>query len=415
VVASPGAPSTAVPSAGISDPAIIAATTSEQPIDELFARVEESIVRVNVSTPEGTGNGSGFVAHSSGIVVTNYHVVENATKAWVEFSNKERIPVDGYLYLNHKKDIAVLKFDPTQRRSGLKSIPVAAEFPRKGVAVVAIGAPLGLDMSVTEGVVSAVRTVQELELNIGLRGHDGTWVQTTAAISPGNSGGPLMNKRGEVVAINTLTYTGDNAQALNFGISCGDINQAMKELRAAPMPVSPLSTPKYDISGVQDRSPGEDIIDVSGKPEGQQRLAALEKLTIAFLPLTFEDPFDVVVSSVRSEARNVLRKLKIDEILINDDKSVLLILMTLENAGGKLTLFITAHILVQDDSSGRPQVLKLWEKTGEVGTTSRQAILQGTLSPNLAKKIDAFFAELRADVLAARKAQANPATPASPN
>lgn len=408
----PGADSTvsdSVPGSAVSggslatDASVLAATDQEAPIEDLFARVEQSIVRVNVAYLDGTGNGSGFVIHSSGIVITNYHVIANATKAWVEFSNKERIEVDGFLYLDHRKDIAVLKFDSARKQSPLKSLPLAAAFPRKGVSVVAIGAPLGLDMSVTEGVVSAVRTTEELQTTIGLQGHDGTWVQTTAAISPGNSGGPLMNKRGEVVAINTLTYAGDNAQALNFGISSLDIGQAMGQLRSAPMSVSPVNAPKREITGEIDRSPGEDVLDVSGTPEGQKRLAALKKLTIVFLPLTFEDPHEIVIGSVRSEARQVLKRLNIEENLISNEKAALLILMKLDNAGDRLTLFVTAHILVGDESSGRPQMMKLWERTGEVGTTTRQALYVGNMSSSLKKKITEFFSRLRSDVLAARK------------
>ena len=385
------------------DTSVLAATEQEAPIDDLLARVEQSIVRVNVAYLDGTGNGSGFVIHSSGIVITNYHVIANATKAWVEFSNKERIEVDGFLFLDHKKDIAVLKFDPTKKQSPLMSLPLAAVFPRKGVSVVAIGAPLGLDMSVTEGVVSAVRTTEELQTTIGLQGHDGSWVQTTAAISHGNSGGPLMNKRGEVVAINTLTYTGDNAQALNFGISSLDIGQAMGQLSSTPMSVSPVNAPKREITGEIDRSPGEDVLDVSGTVEGQKRLAALKKLTIVFLPLTFEDPHEIVIGSVRSEARQVLKRLDIEENLISNEKAALLILMKLDNAGDRLTLFVTAHILVGDESSGRPQMMKLWERTGEVGTTTRQALFVGNMSTNLKKKITEFFSKLRSDILAARK------------
>ena len=78
---------------------------------------------------------------------------------------------------------------------------------------------------------------------------------------------------------------------------------------------------------------------------------------------------------------------------------------------GKLTLFITAQVLILDESSGRPQIVKLWERTGEVGSTTRQALAQGNMSSNLKKKIDEFFSKLRTDILAARKAQEQPAAP----
>ena len=175
-------------------------------------------MRVNVSSGQGAGNGSGFVIDAAGIIVTNYHVIAGSNRAWVEFANKDRIDVDGLLFMDHEKDIAILKFDATRCKSPLVCIPVATILPDTGTEVVAIGAPLGLDMSETEGIGSATRTADELKSSIGFNNHTGTWVQTTAAISPGNSGGPLITKRGEVVAINTMSLVGEGAQALNFGV-----------------------------------------------------------------------------------------------------------------------------------------------------------------------------------------------------
>jgi len=365
--------------------------------------VEGSVVRVNVSTSKGAGNGSGFVIDSSGIIVTNYHVISGANRAWVEFANKDRIDVDGLLFMDHEKDIAILKFDAARYKGTLMAIPVSPVQPRKGVAVVAIGAPLGLDMSITEGIVSAVRAATELEETIHLRGHKGTWVQTTAAISPGNSGGPLITKRGEVVAINTLSMVQEGVQALNFGISCEDIRRAMTEREDKPIPLSPLVAPERNIDGSASASDDDEIVDASGTPHGDKLLASLRKLVVVFLPLTFDDPRKTVVSAVRSEARRGLEKAGIEESLISNDKAALLILMKLERSGTRLGLYVTAHIIVQDDSSGRPQVVKIWERTGEIGSISQQAILTGNLPPNLRTEIKDFFARLRTDILKAKK------------
>ena len=403
------APATAtIPSPSTST--VLAVSEMELSIDELFLRMEGSVVRVNVSSSQGAGNGSGFVIDAAGIIVTNYHVIAGAHRAWVEFANKDRIDVDGLLYIDHKKDIAILKFDATRCTNPLMSIPVATVQPRKGIAVVAIGAPLGLDMSVTEGIVSAIRTAKELEESIDLTGHAGTWVQTTAAISPGNSGGPLITKRGEVVAINTLSLVGAGAQSLNFGISSEDIRQAMTELKSVPIPLSPLTAPDMHASEDSDSGGREEIHDVSGTPQGDKLLADLRKLVIVFLPLTFNDPHQTVVSAVESEARQTLEKAGIEESLISNDKAALLMLMKLERSGTRLVLFITAHIIVQDDSSGRPQAYKIWERTGEVGSISQQSILSGNLPVNLRKEIKDFFAKMRSDILKARKA-----TPATTN
>ncbi len=381
----------------------LAISETDLNIRDLFARVKGSVVRINVSSSQGAGNGSGFVIDSAGIVVTNYHVIAGSNKAWVEFANKDRIDVDGILFMDHEKDIAILKFDASRCQSPLESLPVAKILPDTGTEVVAIGAPLGLDMSVTEGIVSATRTADELRSSVGLRGHTGTWVQTTAAISPGNSGGPLITKRGEVVAINTMSLVGQGAQALNFGISCEDILHAMTELEDAPIPLSPIVAPERHAQGEEGDAGEDGIEDISGTPQGDKLLADLKKVVILFLPATFEDPRRTVVSAVESEARIILEKSGIEESLISSDKAALLTLMKLERSGSRLVLYITAHVIVQDNSSGRPQAYKVWERTGEVGSISQQAILTGNLPANLKKEIKDFFAKLKTDILKARK------------
>ncbi|MCA9009985.1 MAG: hypothetical protein KDB01_09580, partial [Planctomycetaceae bacterium] len=106
------------------------------------------------------------------------------------------------------------------------------------------------------------------------------------------------------------------------------------------------------------------------------------------------------------EARQTLQKTDIEESLISNDKAALLLLMKLERSGNRLVLYVTAHIIVQDGSSGRPQDVKIWERTGEVGSISMQSILSGNLPANLRKEIRNFFAKMRADILKARKSTA---------
>ena len=96
--------------------------------------------------------------------------------------------------------------------------------PRKGQKAIAFGAPRKLSFSVTEGIVSPVRTQEELK-KIGIDfGHDVTWVQTTATIAGGSSGGPLVNQRGEVIGVNTLGIR--NQDGLNFAVSVKDLPAA---------------------------------------------------------------------------------------------------------------------------------------------------------------------------------------------
>jgi hypothetical protein len=162
---------------------------------------------------------------ADGIIATNHHVISGAKEATATFSNGEKAKVLGTLMMDPKRDIAIIKIE----KSGLPTLNLAAELPRKGESVVACGAPRGLSFSYSEGIISAVRQGKELSE------HDeevmpGTWVQTTAPISPGNSGGPLVSRRtGEVVAANTLASLGGAAQNLNFSISSLDIADVLKK------------------------------------------------------------------------------------------------------------------------------------------------------------------------------------------
>lgn len=199
---------------------------------DLTAKVEPAVVRIDA----GASIGSGFVVDPSGLVVTNHHVVEGARSANVLFKDGSSARVTGYQGVDVAKDIVLLKLDPGPQRTALS---VRRELPRKGEAVAAFGAPQGLDFSVSQGIVSAVRTDKEIQKSVrdltgqSERALDMLWIQTTAAISGGNSGGPLVDMHGEVVGINTKTRT--HGQNLNFAVSCQDVAQLVSESFANPL------------------------------------------------------------------------------------------------------------------------------------------------------------------------------------
>ncbi len=144
--------------------------------------------------PRQHGRGSGFVIDPSGIVMTNSHVVRDADKVIVRFQNGREYEAHDIKY-DSKSDIAILKIDADH------PLPALAlgdsEDIQVGDWVLAIGSPFGLDMSVTAGIISAKGRSQ----NITDRDY---FLQTDAAVNPGNSGGPLINLKGEVVGISTV-------------------------------------------------------------------------------------------------------------------------------------------------------------------------------------------------------------------
>ena len=180
--------------------------------------VQEAVERfgsgvVVVRTPLGTG--SGFILREDGYLVTNAHVVQGEIEVTVVVYRQTEDGFEKDLYenslivaVNPFIDLALIKIHEDDL-GDTKLSPVMfgnIDDAEVGEPVFAIGAPLGMDRSVSEGIIS-----------IKNRSHEGkVYVQTTAAINPGNSGGPLFNSRGEVVAVNTLGYM--FAEGMNLSI-----------------------------------------------------------------------------------------------------------------------------------------------------------------------------------------------------
>jgi S1-C subfamily serine protease len=179
----------------------------KQELAQLVAQVDPSVVTIAISD---RSLGSGFVVDEQGLVLTNYHVIEGAKEATVIFQDKTRFKVEGFLGIAPKKDLALLRIQPGGKR--LQTLRMAEQPPAKGDKVYAFGAPMGLTGSVSDGIVASLRpgedvrdTLKKLtnrDIYADILGYDldAQWLQTTAPISPGNSGGPLVNGRGEVVA-----------------------------------------------------------------------------------------------------------------------------------------------------------------------------------------------------------------------
>lgn len=204
------------------------ATGLAQDLADVIEQSEKSLVRIEVKGAEGGSLGSGFVVSEDGLMVTNVHVMAGAEKAIAIFPNNEKYEIVGTLHIDEGRDICVTKIRMA------RSIPIklANGLPRKGETVTALGSPLGLSFTATTGIISAIRSGDDLGRDIGDSSMKGTWVQVDAALSPGNSGGPLINKKGEVVAMSTRASQGA-AQNLNFGISIVDIKAAIRQAKTS--------------------------------------------------------------------------------------------------------------------------------------------------------------------------------------
>jgi serine protease Do len=165
--------------------------------------------------------GSGFVWSSDGIIVTNNHVVEGASRITVNFQDGTQMAAK-LIGVDPDSDVAVLRVSAT----GLAAAPVGTSSDLMiGESVIAVGNPFGLSGSVTTGVISALgRSVPSKE-----EGRTFTdFIQTDASINPGNSGGPLLNIEGKVVGINTAIYA--NAQGIGFAIPVDRARKVIQDI-----------------------------------------------------------------------------------------------------------------------------------------------------------------------------------------
>src|SRR6201991_1600917 len=196
----------------------VSSTNAQDLLPELVRRIKPSAVAVETfdSKGEKLSRGSGFFIESDRIA-TNRHVLEGAYRAEIHASNGNVFPVKGVLAVDAEGDIALLKIDAPQQP--IRALPLDRTYPQEGESIVVIGNPLGLEGSVTNGIVSAVRDIPTF----------GRIIQITAPISSGSSGSPVVNMQGQVIGIATLQITG--GQSVNFAIPSERISQ----LQVAPI------------------------------------------------------------------------------------------------------------------------------------------------------------------------------------
>jgi serine protease Do len=195
----------------------IATLSSPPTLEQLVGRTIPSIVQIRTSG----GRGSGFLLDSSGLIVTNQHVVGSA------FSVKVHL-YDGTI-LNGRvlrrdavSDAALVKLD--SNISNLSGLPIChTDVVRVGQSVVAIGNPLSLSNTVTQGIVSGFR-----------RNPSRSLIQTDTAVNPGNSGGPLLNREGTVIGIVTEKIVSEGVEGLGFALPIGEVLRRLNISIAAP-------------------------------------------------------------------------------------------------------------------------------------------------------------------------------------
>ena len=170
--------------------------------------------------PQQRGVGSGFILSADGYVMTNAHVVEGADEVIVTLTDKRELKAK-IIGADRRTDVAIVKIEAT----GLPAVKIGdVNAVKVGAWVMAIGAPFGLDNTVTAGIVSAKQRDTGDYLPM---------IQTDVAINPGNSGGPLLNMRGEVIGINSQIYSRSGGfMGISFAIPIDEAIRVADQLRS---------------------------------------------------------------------------------------------------------------------------------------------------------------------------------------
>ena len=211
-------------------------------VEQVAAEVLPSVVKINVSSPQGaSGSGSGIILSEDGAILTNNHVVavaEEGGRIAVHFSDGSAAQAE-IVGTDPLTDLAVIQAKDV---SGLTPATIGHSGQLDvGEQVVAVGSPFGLEATVTSGIVSALHR----PVTVGdARGTDTTYpaIQTDAAINPSNSGGPLVNMRGEVVGINSSIRTSPTPAGqggsigLGFAIPIDNVLPIVEQLRNGQEP-----------------------------------------------------------------------------------------------------------------------------------------------------------------------------------
>jgi len=189
--------------------AIIAGSTianADEKLVDLVKKVKPSVVLIETFDKDSKpiGRGSGFFIDNKGSLITNHHVIEGAYSATIKTSAGKEYPVQGIVAKDTEADIVKLVVNLPD--ANITFLNLSENVPSEGEDIFVIGNPLGLKSTVSSGIVSAVRDIPAF----------GKILQITAPISPGSSGSPVINSKGEVIGIATFIFT--EGQNLNFAI-----------------------------------------------------------------------------------------------------------------------------------------------------------------------------------------------------
>lgn len=217
----------------VADPVSFATDNTALSAADIYKKVAPAVVMVSTKSvqsvngwfqQETEGMGSGFIINNDGYILTNYHVIDGAKEVTVTLSDGQEVTASVVNY-DSDQDVAMIKINQDIEVPGVVELG-DSDALQPGEEVLAIGNPLSKELSstLTKGIVSALNRSIETETGVSTN-----LIQTDTAINSGNSGGPLINTKGEVIGINTLKAS-DGAEGIGFAIPINDVKEKIDSL-----------------------------------------------------------------------------------------------------------------------------------------------------------------------------------------
>jgi len=255
-------------------PGAAAPDARSRAVRQIYAAANKSVVSVRVRDGGAAGSGTGFVIDSNGTIVTNAHVVSGASDVQVRFDDRGEGVEAEVLGSDQSSDLAVLRVDPSNTQN-IKPLALAdSDTVKVGDLAIAIGYPLGLDRTVTAGIISGVGRAIRAPNGFSID----KVIQTDAPINPGNSGGPLLDGAGRVIGVNSQIATaggGGGNVGIGFAVPSNTVRQVVPRLRSG----GSISRPYLGISSIASTVGQGATVDsaVSGGPAQQAGVQAGER------------------------------------------------------------------------------------------------------------------------------------------
>lgn len=256
---------------------------------QVYEHTVPSVVEITVLTRSSRGaQGSGVIVKSNGLIVTNYHVIADAVSARVRLHNGDIYDTVEIAETDERKDLAVLKI----KASDLPTVTLAPfDTIKVGSTLYALGSPRGLEGSLSQGVVSSIRAISDFDSTLsGFR-----VIQFTAPVSPGSSGGPLIDEFGRLVGVVSSSLTG--SQNINLGIPVKYINDLLESFNGSTRVLEKMHISQVETQAQAVRRSPDEIIgsaktlyvwspigSLSVKTEISKKLRAWGGLTLVELP-----------------------------------------------------------------------------------------------------------------------------------